>query len=144
MTKNLWNDKKAPKNDGLASLRYRSNLFGADRSVCNIYGGNTSAKLIEKNHLNQDTEVLWVKGSGSDVSTIIEEGFAGLRMADIMPLLDRKDMTDEEMVTYLSHTVHAIGRPRQSIETLLHAFTPFKHVDHTHPDSVISIASSPN
>ncbi len=144
MTKNLWNDKQAPKGDGLASLRYRSNLFGADRSVCNIYGGNTSAKLIEKDHLGNDVEVLWVKGSGSDVSNITEEGFAGLRMADIMPLLERQDMSDEEMVAYLAHTVHAIGRPRQSIETLLHAFTPFKHVDHTHPDSVISIASSPN
>ncbi len=144
MTKNLWSNKEAPKTDGLANLRYRSNLFGADSSVCNIYGGNTSAKLIEKNHMGKDVEVLWVKGSGSDLSTITEEGFAGLRMADIMPLLNRKDMTDEAMVAYLSHTIHAVGRPRQSIETLLHAFSPFKHVDHTHPDSVISIASSPN
>ncbi len=144
MTKNLWNDKEAPKGDGLASLRYRSNLFGADRGVCNIYGGNTSTKLIEKDFLGREVEVLWVKGSGSDVSTITEEGFAGLRMPDIMPLLERDDMSDEEMVAYLAHTVHAIGRPRQSIETLLHAFSPFKHVDHTHPDSVISIASSPN
>jgi rhamnulose-1-phosphate aldolase/alcohol dehydrogenase len=144
MPQNLWNDAAFQQNPALDGLVYRSNLLGADRAVVNIYGGNTSAKLIEKNHLGQAVEVLWVKGSGSDVATITEKGFAGLRQAEIMPLMERESMSDEEMVAYLSHCTHAQDRPRQSIETLLHAFTPARHVDHTHPDAVISLACTPN
>ncbi|MDQ3249254.1 MAG: class II aldolase/adducin family protein, partial [Chloroflexota bacterium] len=144
MPQNLWNASEAQQNPGLDGLVYRSNLLGRDRAVVNIYGGNTSAKLPGKNHLGQDVEVLWVKGSGSDVATIAEKGFAGLRLAEIMPLMARDSMSDEEMVTYLTACTHAFDRPRQSIETLLHAFTPARHVDHTHPDAVISLACTPN
>ncbi len=144
MPKNLWNDADYQQNPALDGLVYRSNLLGADRAVVNIYGGNTSAKLMEPNHLGEQVEVLWVKGSGSDVATITEKGFAGLRQAEIMPLMGRDSMSDEEMVAYLSHCTHAQERPRQSIETLLHAFTPARHVDHTHPDAVISLACTPN
>lgn len=144
MPQNLWNEAEASQNPALDGLVYRSNLLGRDRSVVNIYGGNTSAKLLEENHLGQEVEVLWVKGSGSDVATIAEKGFAGLRLAEILPLMARASMSDEEMVAYLAHTTHALERPRQSIETLLHAFTPGKHVDHTHPDAVISLACTPN
>ncbi len=144
MPQNLWNETEASQHPALDGLVYRSNLLGRDRSVVNIYGGNTSAKLLERNHLGQEVEVLWVKGSGSDVATISERGFAGLRLAEILPLMEREAMSDEEMVAYLAHTTHALERPRQSIETLLHAFTPGKHVDHTHPDAVISLACTPN
>ena len=144
MPKNLWNAAEAAQLPALDGLVYRSNLLGRDRSVCNIFGGNTSVKLTESNHLGQEVEVLWVKGSGSDVLTITEQGFAGLRLAEILPLMARDEMSDEDMVEYLSHTVHALGRPRQSIETLLHGFTPSVHVDHTHPDSVISLACLPD
>ena len=144
MPQNLWNDAEYQLNPALDGLVYRSNLLGADRAVVNIYGGNTSAKLPGKNHLDQEVEVLWVKGSGSDVATIAEKGFAGLRQAEIMPLMNRTAMTDEEMVAYLAHCTHAQDRPRQSIETLLHSFTPARHVDHTHPDAVISLACTPN
>ncbi|MEZ4679801.1 MAG: bifunctional aldolase/short-chain dehydrogenase [Caldilineaceae bacterium] len=144
MPQNLWNDTDYQKNPALDGLVYRSNLLGADRAVVNIYGGNTSAKLQETNHLGQPVEVLWVKGSGSDVATIKEAGFAGLRQAEIMPLMTRDAMSDEEMVAYLTLCTHAPDRPRQSIETLLHAFTPARHVDHTHPDAVISLACTPN
>lgn len=140
MPKNLYNITAAANQPELDGLIYRSNLLGADRTVVNIYGGNTSVKLTETNHLGEPVDVLWVKGSGSDVATITEGGFAGLRMADIMPLMARDAMTDEDMVAYLAHCVHAMGRPRQSIETLLHAFTPAKHVDHSHPDAVIRLA----
>ena len=140
MPKNLWIDADAAAQPELEGLVYRSNLLGRDRSVVNIYGGNTSVKLNETNHLGQTVEVMWVKGSGSDVATISEGGFAGLRLAEILPLMERTTMSDEEMVTYLAHCVHAPGRPRQSIETLLHAFTPARHVDHSHPDAVISLA----
>ena len=142
--KNLWNDAEAPKTDGLASLTYRSRLLGADRTLVNIYGGNTSVKEIEKDHLGRDVPVLWVKGSGSDIADIIERGFAGLKLDEVLPLFDRPSMTDEEMIAYLDRTAFETGRPRQSIETLLHAFVPAKHVDHTHPDAIIAIACSPN
>ena len=140
MPKNLWNENDARELSALDGLVYRSNLLGRDRSVVNIYGGNTSAKLAEVDYAGRDVEVLWVKGSGSDVATISEQGFAGLRLQELLPLMERDAMSDDEMVEYLGHCLHALGRPRQSIETLLHAFTPAVHVDHTHPDAVISLA----
>jgi rhamnulose-1-phosphate aldolase/alcohol dehydrogenase len=144
MPKNLWNESDAPQSDGLNSLAYRSRLLGTDRSLVNIYGGNTSTKVLEKDHLGRDTMVLWVKGSGSDIASITEKGFAGLKLSEVLPLFDRPNMTDEEMVAYLDRTAFEVGRPRQSIETLLHAFVPAKHVDHTHPDAIIAIACSEN
>lgn len=140
MPQNLWNDVEFQKLPDLDGLVYRSNILGRDRSVVNIYGGNTSAKILMKDHLGRDVLVLAVKASGSDVLTIKESQFALLRMAEIDPLFEREAMTDEEMIDYLSYTAFAPGRPRQSIETLLHAFVPAKHVDHTHPDAIISLA----
>ncbi|GHF37368.1 rhamnulose-1-phosphate aldolase/alcohol dehydrogenase [Deinococcus metalli] len=141
---NRWNDAEAPQGDGLASLTYRSNLLGADRTLVNIYGGNTSTKSVEKDHLGRDVTVLWVKGSGSDIASITDRGFAGLKLDEVLPLFERPGMTDEEMTAYLERTVFEPGRPRQSIETLLHAFVPAKHVDHTHPDAIIAIACTPD
>ncbi len=144
MPQNLWNDDDARRQPELDGLVYRSRLLGQDRTVVNIYGGNTSAKLAETDFRGQLVDVLWVKGSGSDVATISERGFAGLRLDDVVPLMQRDAMTDEEMIAYLSHTTHALDRPRQSIETLLHAFLRAPHVDHTHPDAVISLACAAN
>lgn len=144
MPQNLWNDADAAKLPDLGGLVYRSNLLGRDRSVVNIFGGNTSAKLTLKDHVGREALVLAVKASGSDVATIKESGFALLRMDEIEPLFARESMTDEEMTDYLNRTTFEPGRPRQSIETLLHAFVPFKHVDHTHPDAIISIACAPD
>ena len=140
MPNNLWNPTQALALPDLDGLVYRSNLLGADRSVINIYGGNTSVKINKPDFAGRPTEVLYVKASGSDVATMREKDFAALRLADILPLMQREAMTDEEMVNYLNHTAFEPGRPRQSIETLLHAFLPFKHVDHTHPDAIISLA----
>ena len=144
MPKNVWNEADAPKSDGLESLMYRSRLLGSDRTLVNIFGGNTSTKSLEKDHLGREVTVLWVKGSGSDIASIGERGFAGLKLEEVLPLFDRSSMTDEEMTGYLDRTAFEVGRPRQSIETLLHAFVPAKHVDHTHPDAIISIACSGN
>jgi len=140
---NRWNDADAPEGDGLASLTYRSNLLGADRTLVNIYGGNTSTKSVEKDHLGRDVTVLWVKGSGSDIASITARGFAGLKLDEVLPLFERPGMSDEEMTAYLDRTAFEPSRPRQSIETLLHAFVPAKHVDHTHPDAIIAIACTP-
>jgi rhamnose utilization protein RhaD (predicted bifunctional aldolase and dehydrogenase) len=144
MPKNLWNESDAPKTDGLESLTYRSRLLGSDRTLVNIFGGNTSTKSLETDHVGREVTVLWVKGSGSDIASISERGFAGLKLEEVLPLFDRPSMTDEEMTGYLDRTAFEVGRPRQSIETLLHAFVPAKHVDHTHPDVIISIACSGN
>ena len=144
MPANLWNDAEAPRGDGLASLVYRSRLLGADRSVANIYGGNTSVKSRERDHLYREVEVLWVKGSGSDLASVTEKNFAGLKLEEVLPLMDRSSMTDEEMVAHLQRSLFHPDSPRPSIETLLHAFVKAKHVDHTHPDAILSIASSVN
>ncbi|MBI1280961.1 MAG: bifunctional aldolase/short-chain dehydrogenase [Anaerolineaceae bacterium] len=144
MPQNLWNPDEASRLPDLDGLVYRSNILGRDRAVVNIYGGNTSAKIMMTDHVGRQVEVLAVKASGSDIFDIKEKGFALLKMDEVMPLFQRDKMTDEEMVEYLNRTVFEQGRPRQSIETLLHAFVPFKHVDHTHPDAVISVACAPD
>ena len=143
LPENRWNDAEAPTSDGLSALTYRSRLLGSDRTLVNIYGGNTSTKSVEKDHLGRDVTVLWVKGSGSDIASITEKGFAGLKLDEVTPLFERPSMSDEEMTSYLDRTAFEVGRPRQSIETLLHAFVPARHVDHTHPDAIIGIACTP-
>lgn len=143
MVKNLWNHSGTFKSD-LDSLVYRSNIIGADRSIANWGGGNTSVKTVEKDFRGNEVDVLWVKGSGSDLATMGPENFTCLNMKYILPLLEKEDMTDDEMVSYLSYCMLNPKHPRSSIETLLHAFLPFKHVDHTHPDAIISIACADN
>lgn len=140
LPENHWNAAHTPEGDGLAALTYRSHLLGNDRTLVNIYGGNTSTKTVERDHLGRDVLVLWVKGSGSDIASITERGFAALKLDEVLPLFDRPGMTDEEMTAHLDRTTFEPGRPRQSIETLLHAFVPARHVDHTHPDAIIALA----
>ncbi|MEI7578101.1 MAG: bifunctional aldolase/short-chain dehydrogenase [Armatimonadota bacterium] len=141
---NRWNPSEAPASEGLEALVYRSQLLGSDRTLVNIYGGNTSTKADGIDHMGRPCRVLWVKGSGSDIAGITASGFAGLKQDEIEPLFERPEMSDEDMIAYLDMTVYERGRPRQSIETLLHAFVPAPHVDHTHPDAIISIACTPN
>ncbi|TWT27333.1 bifunctional aldolase/short-chain dehydrogenase [Planomicrobium sp. CPCC 101110] len=145
MVQKLWSEEKANNLAvGLSELVYRSNLIGSDRSVCNWGGGNTSMKTTEKDFRGREIEVMWVKGSGSDLATMRAENFTGLNLEDILPLMEREEMPDEEMVEYLSHCMIDSKHPRASIETLLHAFLPFKHVDHTHPDAIISLCCADN
>ncbi|WP_019535431.1 bifunctional rhamnulose-1-phosphate aldolase/short-chain dehydrogenase [Paenibacillus ginsengihumi] len=145
MPANLWDQAKAKElKQGLDELVYRSNLLGTDRSVANWGGGNTSMKTTVTDFRGREVEVMWVKGSGSDLATMKAGNFTGLRMEDIRPLIEREAMTDEEMVAYLAHCMIDSKHPRASIETLLHAFLPFKHVDHTHPDAIISLCCADN
>ncbi|WP_435924747.1 bifunctional aldolase/short-chain dehydrogenase [Paenibacillus sp. DYY-L-2] len=145
MVQNLWDQAKAPQQqDGLEQLVYRSNLIGSDRRVCNWGGGNTSSKTTVTDFRGREVEVMFVKGSGSDLATMKAGNFTGLRMEDIRPLFEREEMSDEEMVAYLSHCMIDSKHPRASIETLLHAFLPYPHVDHTHPDAIISICCADN
>ncbi|MCI2252864.1 bifunctional aldolase/short-chain dehydrogenase [Domibacillus sp. PGB-M46] len=144
MVKNLWESNEAAAKSGVEELVYRSNLIGSDRAVCNWGGGNTSMKTTEKDFRGRDIEVIWVKGSGSDLATMKAENFTGLNLEDIRPLIERDEMPDAEMVEYLTHCMIDSKHPRMSIETLLHAFLPFKHVDHTHPDAIISLCCADN
>lgn len=145
MVHSLWDHAESSQlQGGLQELVYRSNLIGSDRRVCNWGGGNTSCKTVVKDFRGRDAEVMFVKGSGSDLATMNAGNFTGLRMEDIRPLIERPHMSDEEMVAYLSHCMIDAKHPRASIETLLHAFLPFKHVDHTHPDAIISLCCADN
>ncbi|WP_326832576.1 bifunctional aldolase/short-chain dehydrogenase [Alicyclobacillus mali (ex Roth et al. 2021)] len=128
----------------LQELVDRSRRLGADRSVCNWGGGNTSAKTTMLDHMGREIRVMWVKGSGSDLAEATERSFTALRLDEVLPLMERDAMTDEEMVDYLAHCMVEAKHPRSSIETLLHAFIPHAHVDHTHPDSIIAICTSTN
>ena len=141
---NLWEPAKADGLSPLEALAYRSNLLGSDRSVANYGGGNTSSKLRQQDHTGREIEVLWVKGSGGDLATIEAGGFTGLRLEEILPLMEREAMSDEEMVAYLSRCQLDPSMPRSSIETLLHAFVPYPHVDHTHADAANMICAAEN
>ncbi|HEV2590271.1 MAG TPA: bifunctional aldolase/short-chain dehydrogenase [Gaiellaceae bacterium] len=137
---NRWNPPAGLSE--LESLAYRSNLLASDRAIVNFGGGNTSVKVNATDHAGRETSVLWVKGSGSDLATIAPDGFTGLRLDEITPLSARAAMTDEEMVAYLARCQLDPTMPRASIETLLHAFIPHPHVDHTHPDSIGAIVGT--
>jgi rhamnulose-1-phosphate aldolase/alcohol dehydrogenase len=145
MPSNLWDAQKASQvSEGLGELVYRSNLLGTDRSVANWGGGNTSMKTTVTDFRGRPVEVMWVKGSGSDLATMKAGNFTALKMEDIRPLFEKESMPDEEMVAYLLNCMTDSKHPRASIETLLHAFLPFKHVDHTHPDAIISLCCADN
>ena len=124
-----------PTTTTLEQLVARSRKLGADRPVCNWGGGNTSAKSDEIDFRGRPARILWVKGSGSDLATVTEASFTGLYLEDVLPLLEYERMSDSNMVAYLAHCFYEPGRPRPSIETLLHGFLPFTHIDHTHADA---------
>ncbi|MBV9228023.1 MAG: bifunctional aldolase/short-chain dehydrogenase [Chloroflexi bacterium] len=145
MVTNKWDrDKARQVQSGLDELVYRSHLLGADRAVANWGGGNTSTKTTAHDFRGRPIEVMWVKGSGSDLATMQARHFTGLKLEDVRPLIERPEMSDEDMVVYLGHCMIDAKHPRPSIETLLHAFLPFKHVDHTHPDAIISLCCTEN
>lgn len=144
---NLWDDAKAAAMSEPERLLYRSNLLGSDKRITNYGGGNTSAKVMEKDPLGGGTvEVLWVKGSGGDVGTIKMDGFSTLYMEKLEALkgLYRGLEHEDEMVGYLPHCTFNLNPRAASIDTPLHAYVPKKHVDHMHPDAIIAIAASKN
>ncbi|MEM7727759.1 MAG: class II aldolase/adducin family protein, partial [Pseudomonadota bacterium] len=126
-------------------LRYRSNLLGADLAVTNFGGGNTSAKVKQTDPVTgQPTTVLWVKGSGGDLGSMGLDGFATLHLDRLRALETRYPGLSEEdgMVPLLRHCIFAANPRPPSIDTPLHTFLPYAHIDHTHPDAVIAIAAS--
>ena len=147
--KDLWNDEeaRAVDHDQLALLRYRSNLLGADLRITNFGGGNTSSKIeLLDPFTKTPTRVLAVKGSGGDLGSIQESGFALLYLDRLEQLkaLYRGEPHEDEMVAYYPLCAFAENRVAASIDTPLHAFLPFPHVDHLHPDWAIALAASAN
>ena len=147
--KDLWSEAEAQKMAGnqLALLRYRSNLLGADLRITNFGGGNTSSKLeLPDPFTGRPVRVLAVKGSGSDLGSITDAGFALLYMDRLEQLkeLYRGEQHEDEMVRYYPLAAFGESRVAASIDTPLHAFLPSPHVDHLHPDWAIALAASAN
>jgi rhamnulose-1-phosphate aldolase/alcohol dehydrogenase len=122
----------------------RSNLLGSDRTIANQGGGNTSMKGRTIDHAGREVSVVWVKASGADLASIKEPGFPALGLDDLRLLLERDEMSDQEMLEYIRSCALDSNAPRPSIETLLHAFLPATHIDHTHPDAVIALTAIPS
>ena len=144
---NLWDDTRAKGMSESEKLLYRSNLLGSDKRVTNYGGGNTSAKVMERDPLTGGmVEVLWVKGSGGDIGSMKLDGFSTLYMEKLEALrgVYRGVEFEDEMVGYLPHCTFNLNPRAASIDTPLHAYVPRKHVDHVHSDAIIAIAASVN
>jgi len=143
----LWDEAKAASlaGDEVALLIYRSNLLGADLRLTNYGGGNTSCKAMAKDPLTgKETEVMWVKGSGGDLGTLQATGLAALYVDRLRNLKNvyRGIAQEDEMVELFNHCIFDLASKAPSIDTPLHGFLPFKHIDHLHPDAAIAIAAA--
>ena len=150
----LWDDAAVQSMDGVDRLVYRSNILGTDQRVTNTGGGNTSSKLTLADPLTgEDVEIMYVKGSGGDLRTSKRANFASLYMDKLMALQAVYNAADvkgvktpieDDMVAMYPHTVYNLNPRASSIDTPLHAFIPYSHVDHTHPNAVIAVAAADN
>jgi rhamnose utilization protein RhaD (predicted bifunctional aldolase and dehydrogenase)/NAD(P)-dependent dehydrogenase (short-subunit alcohol dehydrogenase family) len=142
-----WDFARAATLDAAELLRYRSNLLGSDLRITNFAGGNTSSKIMDADPLSgEPVEVLWVKGSGGDLGSIKRTGFATLYMEKLLAL-ERKYQgvdTEDEIAAMYPLCAFKNNPVAASIDTPLHGFLPFPHVDHLHPDWAIALAASAN
>lgn len=143
----LWDEAKAASmaGDEVALLVYRSNLLGADLRLTNYGGGNTSCKAMAKDPLTgQETEIMWIKGSGGDLGSMKRNGLAALYVDRLRSLKNiyRGLEFEDEMVELFNHCIYDLASKAPSIDTPLHGFLPFKHIDHLHPDAAIAIAAA--
>jgi len=149
----LWNDSAVPA-DPVDRLIYRSNLLGSDQRITNTGGGNTSSKITQKHPLTGEcVDVMWVKGSGGDLRTAKKANFAALEMKSLLSLESLynaekergvKSPIEDKMVSMYPHCTYNLNPTASSIDTPLHGYLPAKHIDHMHPNAVISIAASKN
>ena len=143
--KNLWSDKEAAKySDDLELRVYTSRLLGQDSSLVLHGGGNTSVKITEKNLVNLEEDILYVKGSGWDLEFIEKPGFSPVRMNHMLNLSKLDSLSDPQMVNELKTQLTDASSPTPSVETILHAALSFKFVDHTHADAVVTITNTSN
>ncbi|EFK59083.1 bifunctional rhamnulose-1-phosphate aldolase/short-chain dehydrogenase [Sphingobacterium spiritivorum] len=143
----LWDDEKAKSLEGdeVGLLLYRSNLLGSDLRITNYGGGNTSCKVVVNDPLTGSaTEVMWIKGSGGDIGTLTKSGLAALYVERLRGLKSvyRGIEHEDEMVELFNHCIYDLASKAPSIDTPLHGFLPFKHIDHLHPDAAIAIAAA--
>lgn len=138
--KNLWDDTEAKKYTSDLDLRvYTSNLLGQSDELVLHGGGNTSVKSMV-----EGKEILYVKGSGWDLVSIKAEGFAPVKMATLLEMAQLKDLSDTDMVSGQKAAMIDKDAPNPSVEAILHAIIPFKVVDHTHADAIVTISNSKN
>jgi len=147
-----WDDARAAALDAVERLVYRSNILGDDQRITNTGGGNTSSKLTMPDPLTAEpVSVLWVKGSGGDLRTSQRGNFSSLYMDKLLRLQETyaaaevkgvKSPVEDAMVEMYTHTVYNLNPRATSIDTPLHAFIPYAHVDHTHPNAVIAVAAA--
>lgn len=140
----LWNDSEASRYPGdLAQRVYTSRLLGRDKTLVLHGGGNTSVKLRERNIVGDEEDILYVKGSGWDLEFIEAAGFAPVRMAHLLRLAQLPTLSDPQMVNELRTHMTDAGAPTPSVEAILHAILPYKYVDHTHADAVVTLCNTP-
>ena len=139
----LWNDQDAAQYDDDLGLRvYTSRLLGRDPALVLHGGGNTSVKVREPNLFGDEEEILYIKGSGWDLATIERAGFAPVRQAAVLRLAELEELSDSRMANELRTAMTRASAPSPSVETILHAALPFKFVDHSHADAVVTITNS--
>lgn len=143
--KSLWNDNDAASCNSELELRvYTSRLLGSDPSLVLHGGGNTSVKLTESDLFGEPQEILYVKGSGWDLATIEAPGFTPVRMAHLLKLARLEQLSDSEMVNQLKTHQTRASAPTASVEAILHAVLPYKYVDHTHADAIVTLSNTPD
>ena len=139
----IWNDQEAQCYGGELGLRvYTSRLLGRDKSLVLHGGGNTSVKIVEKNAFGEDEELLYVKGSGWDLEKIEEAGFSPVRLDHLRRLAELPSLPDPQMVNEMVTHMMRASAPMPSVEAILHAILPYKYVDHTHADVVVTITNT--
>ena len=143
--RNLWNNEEANQlGNDLVKLRvYTSRLLGQEEDLVLHGGGNTSVKVKETNIFGEEEDIIYVKGSGWDLGTIEAAGFAPVKLNNLLQLSELKELSDVEMVKYQRMAMTNPSAPNASIEAILHAVIPFKFVDHTHADAVVTITNTP-
>ena len=142
--KSLWNDAEAAEYQGDLGLRvYTSQLLGRDHTLVLHGGGNTSVKVRERLVTGEEVDILYVKGSGWDLETIREPGFAPVKLAHVRALAKLDVLSDPQMMNELATNVIRAGAPAPSVETILHAILPHKYVDHTHADAALAVTNTP-
>ena len=141
--KNLWSDADSSLFEGDLALRvYTSRLLGQDSTLVLHGGGNTSVKITESNIVGNQEEILYVKGSGWDLEFIEKAGFSPVRMNHMLSLAKLDSLSDPQMVNELKTQLTNASSPVPSVETILHAILPFKYVDHTHSDAVVTVTNT--
>lgn len=143
--KNRWDDQQYQgyQDSDLATRVYSSRLLGAEPDLVLHGGGNTSVKVTEANIFGETEQRIYVKGSGWDLKTIEQAGFAGLELNSVERLVQLESLSDSQMVQQLKAAMVNPQAPSPSVETILHAIMPFKYVDHTHADAVVAVSNTP-